>query len=72
MLTTGIGALDKMLCFEFDAELNESLPALIHDVYTEMTESDNVQPDVITFDSILSILSFCGNGPLCLYYFRRT
>ena len=59
-----------MLCFDFDAELTESLPTLIHDVYTQMTDTDRIQPDVNTFERILSILSFAANGSLCLHYFK--
>eukprot|EP01083_Nonionella_stella_P024975 68788_1 len=63
--------LERMLCFEFESELIEYLPHVMHDLYENMVQKDRISPDIKTFEYLLLILSFYGNSSLCLHYFKQ-
>ena len=63
--------LTKMLCFEFDKEMIEYLPTVMTDLFDTMIKQDHIEPDIKTFEYLLSIVSYYGNSSLCLYYFKQ-
>ena len=63
--------LNKWLCFEFDDELIEYLAVTMNDLYEQMVKVDNIKPDIRTFESLLSILSYYGNSELSLHFFTE-
>ena len=66
-----VTGLARMLCFEFDEELVEGLPRIMNDLYEQMTNKEKISPDLMTFECLLSILSYYGNSSLCLHYFKQ-
>lgn len=68
--TNNVG-LNKWLCYEFDDELIEYLAITMNDFYQKMINSDNIKPDIRTFESLLSILSYYGNAQLSLHFFSE-
>lgn len=66
-----VKGLQRWLSSEFDKELIKSVPIVMNNLFDQMIEKDYLKPDIISYEHLLSILSYYGNAALCLHYFKQ-